>query len=266
MATRHVWKAGSGSGRNAVVALPNAERRSERGSVGTGQTVTETDAIRLAQMMEMDGDVHTVLRRQHVTTHVREDLTDSERVARKSGVRRVTTRSVKQTTTITRGESQAVTENVAHVGYSSYASDRDASRHEEQMSIPAIAYKSRPEFDVKVRQYPVVYEPRTPSESTVWSEKASRRLPPDFDVKIHQYPPVYASRSPSESTMLSQSERAESIRRLPPDFDVKIRQYPPVYESRAPSESTMWSEQSESQPVAPQRAHKRAKVSSSSRA
>ena len=143
------------------------ERRSQR-SAATGGVVTEMDAIRLAERMEMDGDVHTVLRRQHVTTHVRDDTTESERTARKSGVRRVTTRVVRQTTTITRGEQRALTENVNRLDghgaqpyqqhhhhpyqqqhYSSYASERDASLYEERVPVPAITYRVTPERSFK---------------------------------------------------------------------------------------------------------------------
>ena len=125
----------------------NDRAPSERSAgAASGQTVTEMDAIRLANMMEMDGDLHTILRQHHVTTHVRDDLTDTERTARKSGVRRVTTRHVRQTTTITRGETSSVTENVSHLGstqqqYYYAASERDASRHEERVDIPAIDYR-----------------------------------------------------------------------------------------------------------------------------
>ncbi|XP_059350791.1 microtubule-actin cross-linking factor 1, isoforms 1/2/3/4/5-like isoform X3 [Daphnia carinata] len=128
------------------------ERRSQR-SAATGGVVTEVDAIRLAERMEMDGDVHTVLRRQHVTTHVRDDTTESERTARKSGVRRVTTRVVRQTTTITRGEQRAMTENVNRFDDGGYGrpgyfqspspygtSERDASLYEERVPVPAITY------------------------------------------------------------------------------------------------------------------------------
>lgn len=126
------------------------ERRSQR-SAATGGVVTEVDAIRLAERMEMDGDVHTVLRRQHVTTHVRDDTTESQKTARKSGVRRVTTRVVRQTTTITRGEQRSMTENISRldssqepVYYSSYASQRDASMYEERVPVPAITYRQMP--------------------------------------------------------------------------------------------------------------------------
>ena len=140
---------GGGGGWYAADALD--ERRSVR-SAATGGVVTEVDAIRLAQRMEMDADVHTVLRQQHVTTHVRDDTTESERTARKSGVRRVTTRVVRQTTTITHGEQRSMTENVHHpphphppTYYSSYASQRDASLHEERVAVPrAIAYVVAP--------------------------------------------------------------------------------------------------------------------------
>ncbi|KAK4002299.1 hypothetical protein OUZ56_004137 [Daphnia magna] len=127
------------------------ERRSQR-SAGTGGVVTEMDAIRLAERMQMDGDVHTVLRRHHVTSHVRDDTTESQRTARKSGVRRVTTRTVRQTTTITRGEQRSITENVNRLddgygrpGYfqspSPYGvSERDASLYEERVPVPAITY------------------------------------------------------------------------------------------------------------------------------
>lgn len=138
--------------------------RDRAASERSGQTLTETDVIRLAQLMEMEGDLHTVLRRQHVTSHVRDDLTDSERVARKSGVRRVTTRHVRQTTTITRGETRSVTENVSRLGgggsgqdgmpyhhhhqqqyYHHYAtSERDGSLREERVQVPAIAYRPIP--------------------------------------------------------------------------------------------------------------------------
>lgn len=93
-----------------------------------------------------------------------------------------------------------------------------------------------PEFDVKIRQYPPAYEPRSPSESTVWDEPEPR---PDFDVKIRQYPPIYQPRSPSESTVWDDPEPQPQ-----PDFDVKIRQYPPVYQPRSPSESTVWDDRS----------------------
>lgn len=129
------------------------ERRSQR-SAATGGVVTEVDAIRLAERMQMDGDVHTVLRRHHVTSHVRDDTTESQRTARKSGVRRVTTRTVRQTTTITRGEQRSMTENVNRLdggygGRTNYfqtsspyggASERDASLYEERVPVPAITY------------------------------------------------------------------------------------------------------------------------------
>lgn len=123
------------------------ERRSHQSS-GGGGVVTEVDAIRLAERMQMDGDVHTVMRRQHVTTHVRDDTTESERTARKAGMRRVTTRVVRQTTTITRGEQRSVTENVNRMGsdyaqnysYGVAASERDASMYEERVPVPAITY------------------------------------------------------------------------------------------------------------------------------
>ena len=126
------------------------ERRSQR-SAATGGVVTEVDAIRLAERMQMDGDVHTVLRRHHVTSHVRDDTTESQRTARKSGVRRVTTRTVRQTTTITRGEQRSMTENVNRLddscdggvyGRPNYfqTSERDASLYEERVPVPAITY------------------------------------------------------------------------------------------------------------------------------
>jgi len=90
-----------------------------------------------------------------------------------------------------------------------------------------------PDWDVKIRQYPPKYEPRTPSESTNWD--AESQPPPDWDVNVRQYPPLHEPRSPSQSTM-------------PPDWDVKIRQYPPKYEPRTPSESTNWDAESQPPP------------------
>ena len=105
-----------------------------------------------------------------------------------------------------------------------------------------------PDWDVKIRQYPPVYEPRTPSESTNWDGQSQMEpeVNPEWDVKIRQHPPVYEPRTPSESTIWDGQSQAEP--ELSPEWDVKIRQHPPVYEPRTPSESTVWDGQSQAEP------------------
>lgn len=102
--------------------------------------VTEMDAVRLAQRMNMDADVHTLLTRQHVTSHVRDHTTDTNRTARKSGMRKITTRVVRQTTTITRGEQRTFNDNVSQ-HYQHLSSERDTSLYEERVPVPAIEYR-----------------------------------------------------------------------------------------------------------------------------
>ena len=70
-----------------------------------------------------------------------------------------------------------------------------------------------PDWDVKIRQYPPVYEPRTPSVSTNWDGQSQVEAEPEPEPETQQ---------PS------------------PEWDVKIRQHPPVYEPREPSDSTNW--------------------------
>ena len=107
--------------------------------------VTEMDAVRLARRMDVDVDVHTLLTRQHVTSHVRDHTTESNRTARKSGVRRVTTRVVRATTTITRGEQRTLSDNLLTSTDRSHGYGRDASLYGEQgvaaAAAPAIEYR-----------------------------------------------------------------------------------------------------------------------------
>ena len=70
------------------------------------------DAVRLAAHLNIGGDVHAVVTHQHMTSHVRDNQTESKHVLRKSGVRKVTTRVVHQTTTITRGHTQTLTDKL----------------------------------------------------------------------------------------------------------------------------------------------------------
>ena len=136
---------------NADVAQGKVERFATGSDRSGPPPVTESDAIRLAQRMAMDGEVHTVLRQHHVATHVRDDTTESQRTGRQGGMRRVTTRTTKHTTTISRGETLSVTENVAKLdgpGNDSYSfftsSERDASRYEEKVQVPALTYRPIP--------------------------------------------------------------------------------------------------------------------------
>lgn len=100
--------------------------------------VSRRDAVRLAESLNMDADVHTLLTRQHVTTHVRDNTSEVNRTARKSGVRKVTTRVVRSTTTITRGEQQSVTENLSR----HYSHRDDTTVTEEKFHVPAITYRN----------------------------------------------------------------------------------------------------------------------------
>ena len=112
--------------------------------------MTEFDAVRLAERLNVDARVHALLTRQHVTSHVRDNTTETERTARKSGVRRVTTRVVHQTTTITRGETMRTSSETgrAHSHHSASAShsasERDVSVFEQRVAVPAIEYRARP--------------------------------------------------------------------------------------------------------------------------
>lgn len=78
-----------------------------RAASAAGEPVTEADARRLLRYADVDADVVTFVRRQASTSHVREDAAESERVARKAGVKRVTTRTVRHVTTVTRSEQRA---------------------------------------------------------------------------------------------------------------------------------------------------------------
>lgn len=81
-----------------------------------------------------------------------------------------------------------------------------------------------PDWNVEIRQYPPVYEPRTPSESTNWDGASSSAAPPpDWNVEIRQYPPVYEPRTPSESTVWDDRMSRVSEQPPPPEFDVKVR-------------------------------------------
>jgi hypothetical protein len=157
--SQYEWRQGvrvvrSGIGNSAVAAPGSADRFA--GSDRSGPPpVTELDAIRLAQRMAMDGEVHTVLRQHHLATHVRDDTTESQRTGRQGGMKRVTLRTTKHTTTISRGETRSVTENVArldgsnaapqHYQYRAYSSsERDASRYEENVDVPALTYRPIP--------------------------------------------------------------------------------------------------------------------------
>ena len=130
--------------------------------------VTEMDAVRLAQRMNMDADVHTLLTRQHVTSHVRDHTTDTNRTARKSGMRKITTRVVRQTTTITRGEQRTFNDNVSQ-HYQHLSSERDTSLYEERVPVPAIEYRpvaiERSVKKVKVMREWAAIQPPDPSTS-----------------------------------------------------------------------------------------------------
>lgn len=73
----------------------------------------QSDAVRLAAQLNVHGDVHAVVTHQHVTSHVRNNQSDSSHVLRKSGVRKVTTRVVRSTTTVTRAEQRTLSDNLS---------------------------------------------------------------------------------------------------------------------------------------------------------
>lgn len=123
----------------------------------------EGDAARLAARLNLGGDVHTVLRRQHVTSHVRDNVSESSSVVRKSGVRKVTTRVVRQTTTITRGDQRTVTEKLTHRFDDEQRRDAASVGHgacvRVRVRVPAIGYRATSErsfHNSKVRRAPVL--------------------------------------------------------------------------------------------------------------
>ena len=93
----------------------------------------DSDAVRLAAQLNINGDVHAVVTHHHVTSHVHSSQSDSNHVLRKSGMRKVTTRVVRSTTTITRGEQRTLSDNLSrHLAAHSTPPPSD---------VPAIAYR-----------------------------------------------------------------------------------------------------------------------------
>lgn len=112
----------------------------------------ESDAVRLAAHLNINGDVHAVVTHQHVTSHVRSSQSDSNHVVRKSGVRKVTTRVVRSTTTITRGEQRTLTDNLSR--HFEQHETRSTHHSQDVTTIPAIAFRpERPSRRPKVTNH-----------------------------------------------------------------------------------------------------------------